>query len=63
VRHRTDPRVAAAARAAEGAVGGLSLPQTDQKKASMMPRAVAESARTDLWAAAVRAEGAVAFVE
>jgi hypothetical protein len=51
------------AAAAWAAVGEPVLPQTDQKKASMMRRAVAESARTDLWAAAVRAEGAVAFVE
>lgn len=45
------------------AVGEPALPRTDQKKASMMPRAVAEPARMDLWAAAVRAEGDVAFVE
>ena len=53
------PGEEAAARAAEGAIGEPALPQTDQKKASTMPRVVAEPVRKDLSAAAVWAESSV----
>jgi hypothetical protein len=53
---RTGPGEAASATDAEGDVGETALPQTDQKKALVMPPVVAEPARMDPWAAAMMVE-------